>query len=211
MADTQVMDTELAKGEEPRIISGGRHGTQYMYKKKGCRCGECTAWYTASRAKPDSKPRPGLLSGLRGKPDEDGEKQDPPPAYMRGPQRRPLKVTAKTRDDIGASVGMLAVPIMAAMAKDPYCGAVLAAQLEPITDAVVPLLCKSAAVVAFFTDKGSDWLLWWNLATALSPVAVAVGRHHILRTVELAEETDADGKPTGNIIAVERDLAEYTT
>lgn len=132
---------------------------------------------------------------------------DPPPSYASRPapkvRKTPPKVTAKTKGDMTAAVamvGMIVLPPIAA--KDPYCGGALTENFQAIADALVPLLCRSQTVVSFFTEEASDWMLWWKLAMALAPVAVAVGRHHLLKDVEIVERLDDDGKPTGDLYAV---------
>ena len=134
--------------------------------------------------------------------------EDPAPAYAGGDgpkvsKSRP-KVTAKTKGEITGAVGMVGMLIgPPLMGVDPYCGTALMENFDKIAAAVVPLLCQSATVVSFFTDQASDWMLWFKLAIALAPVAVAVGRHHILKTVELVQDDE------GNVMAVDRDLSAY--
>ena len=133
--------------------------------------------------------------------------EDPEPAYASGPKvpkSRP-KVSAKTKGEITGAVGMIGMLIgPPLMGMDPYCGGALMENWGKIAEAVVPLLCQSATVVSFFTDQASDWMLWFKLAIALAPVAAAVGRHHILKTVELQKD-----EATGDVYVVPRDLSEY--
>lgn len=140
------------------------------------------------------------------------EPGDPEPAHMKStapriPKSQP-RVSKKTKDDMTAAVGLVGMLVLPPVVKvDPYCGQALADSMQPIADALVPLLCKSSTVVAFFSDApGSDWMLWFKLAMALAPVATAVGRHHLLKTVEIQEDKD-----TGELYAVPRDLSEYAT
>jgi hypothetical protein len=153
--------------------------------------------------------------GGGGEDQDDGDGEDPPPAYAdtrprKAPRAKP-RVSARTRGEITGAAGLLATllgpPLSAA---DPYCGEAIAEQLDAITAAAVPLLCQSHTVVGFFTDTGSDWMLWFKLAMALAPVGVAVTRHHILKTIEIVEMTDDEGKVTG-LAAVSRDLSMYAT
>ena len=135
--------------------------------------------------------------------------EDPGPGYATGdgpkvPKSRP-KVSAKTKGDITGAVGMIGLAIGGPlMSMDPYCGTALMENMDKIAAAVVPLLCQSATVVSFFTDQASDWMLYFKLAIALAPVAAAVGRHHILKTVELQKD-----EATGDVYVVPRDLSEY--
>ena len=70
----------------------------------------------------------------------------------------------------------------------------------------MPLLCRSERVVSFFTEDASDWMLWFKLAIALAPVAAAVGRHHVLKTVEIQQD-----KETGDLYAVSTAPADLET
>lgn len=137
---------------------------------------------------------------------------DPEPAHMKAstpkaPRRSP-RVTKAVKDDMSAAVamiGMLTGPAL--MSKDPYCGGVLMENMQKITDALVPILCRSNTVVAFFSDTSENgWMLWFQLAIAFAPVAVAIGRHHIVKTIELQQD-----EATGDIFAVPRDMSQYTT
>jgi hypothetical protein len=137
---------------------------------------------------------------------------DPAPAWQSKsaprPKPRAPKVTAKVKGDMSAAVGMMVmVAGPAVMARDPYCGGAFLDNSQKITDAVVPLLCRSHTVVAFFSDSSENgWLLWFNLALALSPVAVAVGKHHIIKSVEIVQ----DGE-TGDLFVAPRNLEEFST
>lgn len=164
-------------------------------------------------------------AGWFGKKDEDAVEEkvqevleerglsDPAPAWQNKPAPKPRKtspprVNARIKGDMSAAVGMMMmVTGPAIMTKDPYCGGAFLENSQKITDAIIPLLCRSHTVVAFFSDSTENgWLLWFNLAIALSPVAVAVGRHHIIRSVEIKQDPE-----TGDLFAVPRDLDEFTT
>jgi hypothetical protein len=140
--------------------------------------------------------------------------QDPEPAYAKAPTPRVSrarksvpKVSKKIQDDMAGSLGLIGAllgpPLMSA---DPYCAGAFFDNFETITAACLPLMCRSATIVGFFTDTGSDWMLWFKLAIALSPVTVAVGKHHILRSVEIQQD-----KESGELFVVPRDLSEYAT
>jgi hypothetical protein len=136
---------------------------------------------------------------------------DPEPAHLKAkPVRRkrtPPKVTKAVKDDMTASVGLVGMLILPPLAaKDPYCGQALTDNFTQIADALVPLLCKSSTVVGFFTDTGSDFMLWFKLGMALTPVAIAVGQHHILRTVEVQQD-----KETGDLYVVKTDFSGFST
>jgi hypothetical protein len=136
---------------------------------------------------------------------------DPAPSYASrsAPKIRktPPKVSAATKNDIAASCGMVGMLVLPPIvARDPFCGGALTENFQAITDALVPLLCRSATVVGFFTDTAGDFMLWFKLAMALAPVGVAVGQHHVLKTVEIQQDEE-----TGEVFAVKRDLSGYTT
>ena len=133
---------------------------------------------------------------------------DPAPSYASRPapkiKRDPPKVTAATKKDMTAAVGMVGMLVLPPVVKaDPYCGGALTDNFQAIAEALVPLLCKSERVVSFFTEEASDWMLWWKLAVALAPVAMAVGQHHLLKTVEI--KTDEE---TGDVYAVSTEPAD---
>lgn len=139
---------------------------------------------------------------------------DPEPAHMSTPARKapksqspPVRVSAKVKGDITGAVGLIGAFVLPpAAARDPYCGGALADNFEKIADALVPLLCKSETVVGFFSDTGNDWMLWVKLAMAMTPVVMAVGQHHILKTVEIRQDRE-----TGDLFAVPKDMSEYVT
>lgn len=141
---------------------------------------------------------------------------DPAPSYANKPAPKlpkppPPKVTAQTKKDMTAAVGMVGMLVLPPVVRiDPYCGGALSDNFQSIAEALVPLLCQSARVVSFFTEEASDWMLWFKLAMALAPVAVAIGQHHLLKTVKVEKDEE-----TGDIYAVSTapaDLeAEYTT
>ena len=141
---------------------------------------------------------------------------DPAPSYASRPAPKvpkvPPKVTAKTKGDMTAAVGMVGMLVLPPLVKaDPFCGGALTENFQAIADALVPLLCRSQKVVSFFTEDASDWMLWFKLAMALAPVVVAVGQHHILKTVKIEERLDDDGKPTGDLYAVSTAPADLDT
>jgi hypothetical protein len=142
---------------------------------------------------------------------------DPPPAYATSrppklPKAAPPRVTAKTKGDMTAAVGLVGMLVLPPIVRaDPFCGQALTDNFQGIADAVVPLLCRSAKVVEFFTEEASDWMLWFKLAVALAPVVVAFGQHHVLKTVKVVQDTDDDGKPTGDLYAVSTRPADLDT
>jgi hypothetical protein len=69
---------------------------------------------------------------------------------------------------------------------DPICANVFLQQLPSITKAMLPLICQSPDMVAFFTKKGG-FILWLNLAAACWPVIQTIFAHHITKKIELGE------------------------
>ena len=98
-------------------------------------------------------------------------------------------VPQQVKDDIAGLAGLVATPILSLLQSlDPYCGTVLAQNLEPVVDAALPLICRSQRIVDYFARDQADWLLWGKLAMALKPVAQAIAEHHIFRTVDVVRD-----------------------
>jgi hypothetical protein len=129
-----------------------------------------------------------------------GDGRDPAPGWFRpgagpdsgeGGKLRIEDVPAQVRDDMAGMAGLVGAPVLAMLQQaDPYCGTILAQSYENVIDAVLPLLCRSPKVVAYFTGDKSDWLLWGKLAMALAPFARAVMEHHVVRSVRVVREDD---------------------
>lgn len=213
MTETPVIDLRDRSNPPPDDPANAPFGHRWDTRKKewvvkrsagGRKSG--SAWFGSKEPEPDVEEK--VQEVL-----EDRGFQDPKPAWQDKPapkvKRRPSapKVSAKVKGDMSAAVGMMMmVTGPALMAKDPYCGGAFLDNSQKITDAVIPLLCRSHTVVAFFSDSSENgWLLWFNLAIALSPVAVAVGKHHIIKSVEIRQDE------TGDLYVVPRDLSEFST
>lgn len=129
-----------------------------------------------------------------------GDGRDPAPSWLRRdtkpdpgdqPNLRIEDVPAQVRDDMAGMAGLVGAPFLAMLQQvDPYCGTILAQSYEGVVEAVLPLLCRSPKVVAYFTGDKSDWLLWGKLAMALAPFARAVMEHHIVRSVRVVRDDD---------------------
>lgn len=119
---------------------------------------------------------------------------DPAPSAVgRGRSNRrgakPPKVTAATRTDIAAKLGMMLELTGRVWAvRDPMCGGTFVAQVPPIREASVDLILQSPDLVAWFTGVGGGFMLALNLLVACQPVAVAVWAHHVAHSVELPEQ-----------------------
>jgi hypothetical protein len=175
-------------------------GKEWVVKRSAGGRKSGSAWFGKSEPSPEPEVEE-QVQYVRG---------DPEPAWMNKPApkvvKRAVKVNKQIKDDMSAAVGMMMmVTGPAIMAKDPYCGTAFLENSQKITDAAIPLLCRSQTVVAFFSDTSENgWLLWFQLAIALSPVVVAVGKHHIIKSVEIQQDEES-----GELFAVPRDLSEY--
>ena len=169
-------------------------------------------WISRNAKADFTDPSPAAAPDDMGPFERDVAGDDPPPAYAtrpapKAPKAPPPKVTAKTKAEMSAACGLVGMIILPPLTrKDPYCGAALTDNLQPVVDAVVPILCRSERVVRLFTDEGSDWLLYVKLGVALTPVATAVFQHHILKTVEIQQDKD-----TGDLYAVSTAPADLET
>lgn len=202
-----LTDKDNPPPDDPEAAPNG-----WVWDKNGRRGG---GWKPRLRKRfgHSTPPPPTLTSDDDISDDEFSQAEDPPPSWADGTPAKtpppPAKVTAAVRKELSAAVGMVGMVILPPLvAADPYCGGALRDNFQGIANAVVPLLCQSPRVVAFFTDTASDWMLWWKLAVAMAPVAAAVGRHHVLKTVEVVDVVDDAGNVTGQAV-VERDLSEY--
>lgn len=99
-----------------------------------------------------------------------------------------VPLTTEQQDDVVAILELFSIPLLtAAESRDPYCGAALAENWDHIRDKSLPLIARSPALVEWLTKAGGarDWLAF---AAAVRPVATAVVRHHITKTVTLDED-----------------------
>lgn len=99
----------------------------------------------------------------------------------KGPQQ---KVTAGVRGDIEAKIGFgLTVPAHMWQARDPWCGGAFVQQLPAIAASLTSWVCRSAALVEWFTSPaGSGFVLLLDSAAAFGPVVSAVMAHHVYHT-----------------------------
>lgn len=221
MAESAVIDLRDRKNPPPDDAVNAPYGFRWDTRKKewvtkrsagGRKSG--AAWFGLGKEEPESTPgeEPVISHDpVDGDYFRGARYEDPEPAHMRSRPPRapkaPVKITKKAKDDIAASCGMVGMIVLPVVnSRDPYCGGVLTDNFAQITDALVPILCRSQAVVNFFSSDTSDWMLWFKLAMALSPVAVAVGRHHLIRNITIQEDPD-----TGDLYAVPSDMSMYST
>lgn len=215
MADTAVIDLRDRKNPPPDDPVSAPFGYRWDTKKRewvvkrsagGRKPGD--AWLGKAKSfladEPEEEPA-GSADYFRG-----ARYEDPEPAHMtHAPKvpKQPVRITKKTKDDIAASCGMVGMIVLPMVnSRDPYCGGALTENFAAITDALVPILCRSQTVVNFFSADTSDWMLWFKLAMAMAPVAAAVGRHHVLKSVKIEED-----KETGELYVVPSDFTGYST
>jgi hypothetical protein len=102
------------------------------------------------------------------------------------------RVTAAQRKAVHDALEMMIVlPAGIAELRDPYCGAALSAQADAIVDRLTPIVCRNAAMLAWFTE-GAGYLDWLGLATAIWPVLTTVWAHHV--THSIGQEGDGHGE-----------------
>lgn len=157
------------------------------------------AWVPRKRA-----PRTlGTVGGGPGEAEDDGKKSPPEDsAWATGPDGRerhelpegPVDLTPEQRDEVVAMLELFALPFYGLPARDPYCGQALVDAWPEIRERSLPLIARSPALVEWLTKAGGfrDWLMFAN---AIRPVATAVVRHHVVRTVVLDEEGKAAESP----------------
>lgn len=112
-------------------------------------------------------------------------------------QEPDVKVTPKVIGDIEGKLafwlGLTAEPWAVA---DPYCGGVYAGQVPDIAKKLAPIICQSPDLVRWF-GKSSTFILWTELGIAVRPVATAVIKHHVTKTIKLDEKGKAEIVPAG--------------
>lgn len=124
----------------------------------------------------------------------------------RGSQAKPagqtepdIKVTPKVIGDIEGKLafwlGLTAEPWAVA---DPYCGKAYADQVPEIAKKLAPIVCQSPDLVRWFS-KSSTFIMWTELGIAVRPVATAVIKHHVTKTVKLDEKGATVAVPAGGV------------
>lgn len=135
----------------------------------------------------------------------------PDSAWATGPDGRsvrpgdePHPLSLEELADIEAVLELAVLPLlMGAERRDPYCGGAFVENWDNIRQKSIPIICKSPKLVEWLTTAGGlkDWLAF---AAAVQPVASAVVRHHVTKTVRLVGEGEEQGGPVR-----EEDLGEY--
>lgn len=120
---------------------------------------------------------------------------DPKPARrkskMSAAASAPGKVTIGQKKQVRDALLLLMTPAAGFWSmRDPHCGGTAFAQREAIVDAMVPIICRNANMLRWFTASNAPWLDYLALLTALQPVGVSVWQHHVKKTLD-----DAGGGP----------------
>lgn len=106
---------------------------------------------------------------------------DPPPEPGNSkPEGRPLRITARVRNDVRAKLAWMftVAGSMAIMTGDGYCGESVVNNADNMADKLTPIFCKSPEMVRRIT-KGSDFMMYVDAAMAMWPVLAAVTAHHM--------------------------------
>lgn len=121
-------------------------------------------------------------------------RRDAKPASQPEPD---IKITPKVIGDIEGKLafwlGLTAEPWAVA---DPYCGKAYADQVPEIARRLAPIICQSPDLVRWFS-KSSTFILWTELGIAVRPVATAVVKHHVTKTVKLDDKGKEVVVPAG--------------
>lgn len=191
MSESTVIDFSDKSNPPPEDVEHAPYGWRWDGRSK---------LWVAKKSNGGRVPKEERTSPQVTVPPDDDVLRDPAPGWFGAEgtapkaERKAVRVTARTKQDMTAAVGMVfAITGPAVMRIDPYCGAVVTEQMQDIANAVVPLLCQSETVVRFFTSDGKgSFMLWFALAVALWPVGTAVVQHHLTKSVTITEETDPE-------------------
>ena len=125
---------------------------------------------------------------------------------MRSATTATKKATAAEKNQIRDALTMLyTLPAFGLRMRDPHCGGALMDQRDAIVDALVPIVARNPAMVAFFTASNAPWMEYLALFQALLPVGQMVWGHHVTHTVG----GEADGVGPGPAGGVPVDLSAY--
>lgn len=167
-------------------------------------------WFRKNDTPPDADPQD--YDGF------DGSTADPDPAWQRPdggspapPPWNPESVGQDVKDDIAGMLALFySVPADFLITVDPYCFGALNENLDATIDATVPIICRSKMAVEFVTSA-SGLMLWIKLLATLKPFFVAVWQHHVIHSVQITKETNADtGRKTGRFAVMQQDFSQYT-
>jgi len=162
-------------------------------------------------ADPDPQDDEGSGGSTWDDPDPDPAWQQPGGGDPARPPWDPESVGQDVKDDIAGMLALFySVPADFLITVDPFCFGQLSENLDATIDATVPIICRSKRAVEFVTSA-SGLILWIKLLATLKPFFVAVWQHHVIHSVEITKETDADtGKKTGRFAVMQQDFSQYT-
>jgi len=114
--------------------------------------------------------------------DEEPLAEDPKPARKRGPMRVPgssVKASAAEKRQVKDALSLLIkAPAAMVSMRDPVCGGAASQQADDIIKALVPIVCRNATWLGWFTASNAPFLDILALITALWPVGATVYGHH---------------------------------
>lgn len=154
--------------------------------KRGHKSAADRAPTITSPASPVPGPSYGEVAGM--------VEDDPAPADMAedAPKIPTIRITKRVKDDIEGKLAMIyGMLTLTVQLKDDVCGSALEANSEQICAKMVPIICKSPALVRWFT-AGSGYMVWFELVMVFWPVLTVVAQHHITHSV--GEPTSHDGR-----------------
>jgi hypothetical protein len=120
------------------------------------------------------------------------------------------KATAAEKNAIRDALTMLyTLPAWGLQMRDPHCGGALMTQRDAIVDALVPIVSRNPAMVAFFTAGNAPWMEYLALFQALLPVGQMVWGHHVTHAVGGEADGMGPGAGPGMAGGVPVDLSAY--
>lgn len=141
---------------------------------------------------------PDDLSGLDGVRGDDALTPDPRPGRRKTKAPSlvsggPGKANAAQKKQVHDALLLLLTPATGFLAmRDPHCGGAAFAQREEIAKAMVPIICRNASMLRWFTASNAPWLDYLALLTALQPIGTAVWQHHVKKVDPYGGEPQHD-------------------
>lgn len=116
------------------------------------------------------------------KPSRVSAKPDSKPVKKRAAS--PARVTKAKKEEIrDFLVLMITMPAATLSMKDPHCAGAFLDNADRIADALVPLICRNPAMLAWFTT-GTGMFDYFILLQALQPVATTIWQHHVTKSID---------------------------
>lgn len=133
------------------------------------------------------------LTGADGPGPDDADQlaPDPQPSRRSRKGRRTARAanaggraTKADQDQVRDALTMLySLPAWGLRIRDPHCGGALLDQRDDIVKAMVPIVCRNPAMLAFFTAANAPWMDYLALIQALMPVGQTIWSHHVTHTI----------------------------